>query len=111
MIKPEPRDRTREAAQRELQEHLSNNIGHTIAPRECPVHECFYQECDPDVCDTTWDQAVPAPGWMLSQFVLLSSWTNMETGDSVLVVDGEPRQVLAHRIGMLRYAEKQESGG
>lgn len=56
-----------------------------------------YSDCE--VCD--FSETRPAPNAMLSEFVLVANWTEMETGDTHVTFMTPPNQLVSHTNGIL----------
>ena len=83
----EARNRLRSALQ---------DMSDILAPRACSHGD--YAQCDQ--CD--WDDTFPMPeASLLSEFVLVMSWTTMEEGENYVGIQTAPKQLLTHTNGLL----------
>jgi hypothetical protein len=68
-----------------------------LAPRSCPHGD--YAACEE--CD--WDDtaSMSGSGAMLSEFVLVMSWTRMDDGENYVGMQTAPKQLITHTNGLL----------
>lgn len=67
-----------------------------LAPRACEHGD--HAHCD--ICD--WDDTfVMEEGALLSEFVLVMSWTTMKEGENYVGIQTSPKQLLTHTNGLL----------
>jgi hypothetical protein len=85
------------AAQAELSDALQR-MASIIGPRLCEHGD--HGECD--VCD--YDDTKPVEDAMLSEFVLVMTWTKMGDGESFYGVHTPPNQLFTHTNGLLHTA-------
>jgi hypothetical protein len=87
------------AAQEKLRDALQG-MDEVLAPRMC-AHGDYSKCCETeDICD--WDDTYPIPGGaLLSEFVLVMSWTTMEEGGNFVGIHTAPRQLQSHSNGLL----------
>jgi hypothetical protein len=82
-------------ARGKMQEAIQN-LSETMGPRHCPHGD--YSECD----ECTWDDTFAMPGGaLLSEFVLLMTWTGMDDGESYIGIQTAPGQLMSHTNGLL----------
>lgn len=67
-----------------------------LAPRACPHGD--YAQCD--VCEYD-DTFIMEDGAMLSEFVLVMSWTTLADGENFVGIQTPPKQLLTHTNGLL----------
>lgn len=69
------------------------------------IHDAIQQRAN--VIGPTDDEEYPAADgdmWMLSEWVLVANWTNVNDGDSRMVRLGSPDLLAHHRSGLLHEA-------
>lgn len=64
--------------------------------------ECLLHGRDQDACECpAEDAAVPSEGYMVREYILGVSWTNMETGTSLFTYATGESMLLSHTLGLL----------
>lgn len=85
------------AVQEKVAEAL-RQTAHLWGPRKCTHNEDWYL-CDEDGC--TWADTSPRENVILTEFIVVGAFMDMETGKSEISQISPPRQPWHHTLGLV----------
>lgn len=69
-----------------------------FGPTSCPIHGQDKEACE---CDPAIGKAISTA--MLGDWVVMTCWTDMETGDSFVDYRANPGALYTHTLGLVTY--------
>lgn len=91
-----------EAAQEKLQQMLQQ-MHDDIAPRQC-AHGDWVGNVSGGDCGCDYEETAPVDNAVLTEFVLVMSWTKMDDGEPFVGMRTAPKQMMTHTNGLLHTA-------